>query len=115
MKSIDELKLEADMPVVATDHQGFITYVNDRFTAVFGWTLAEIAGQNITVIIPDGFHDSHHIGFSRFLATEKSTILNHPLQLKGVTKDGREIAAEHFIRAEQHQGQWIFCATLRPL
>ncbi|MCF2147697.1 PAS domain S-box protein [Desmonostoc muscorum LEGE 12446] len=115
MKSIGELKLETDVPVVATEHQGFITYVNERFTAVFGWNAAEIIGQNITTIIPEGFHAPHHLGFSRFLSTEKSTILNHPLQLKGITKDGKEIEAEHFIQAEQHQGQWVFWATLRPL
>jgi hypothetical protein len=57
----------------------------------------------------------HHLGFSRFLSTQKSTILNHPLQLKGVTKAGQEIEAEHFIVAEQHQGQWVFAATLHPL
>ncbi len=115
MKSNGDLKLETNVPVVVTDHQGFITYVNDRFTVVFGWTLAEIIGQNITIIIPEGFHAPHHIGFSRFLATEKSTILNHPLKLKGITKAGKEIAAEHFIQAEQQEGRWVFYATLRPL
>lgn len=109
------MKLETEVPVVMTDHQGFIIYVNDCFTSVFGWSAAEIMGQLVTVIIPEGFHESHHLGFSRFLTTQRSTILNHPLRLKGVTKDGREIEAEHLIVAEQHQGQWVFMATLRPL
>lgn len=115
MLTIDQLKLSTDIPVVITDNQGFVTYVNDCFTAVFGWGVTEIIGQNVTVIIPYGFHAPHHLGFSRFLSTQKSTILNHPLQLKGVTKDGREIEAEHFIVAEQHQGKWVFAATLHPL
>jgi PAS domain S-box-containing protein len=115
MRTIAEMKLETQVPVVITDHQGFVTYVNDCFTTVFGWSAAEMRGQMITAIIPMGFHDSHHLGFSRFLSTHKSTILNHPLHLKGITKDGREIEAEHLIMAEQHQGQWVFMATLRPL
>lgn len=115
METIHEMKLETQVPVVMTDHQGFVTYVNDCFTAVFGWRASEIMGQNITAVIPNGFHDSHHLGFSRFLSTQKSTILNHPMRLKGVTKDGREIEAEHLIMAEQYQGQWVFMATLRPL
>jgi PAS domain S-box-containing protein len=114
-QTIDELQLATDAPVVMTDNQGFVIYVNACFTAVFGWSAEEITGQNITVIIPNGFHAPHHLGFSRFLATEKSTILNHPIQLRGITKDGREIEAEHFIVAEQHQGKWIFAATLNPL
>jgi PAS domain S-box-containing protein len=115
MKPLDSLKLQTDVPVVITDQQGFVVYVNDCFTSVFGWGAAEIIGQLITVIIPGGFHDAHHLGFSRFLSTQASTILNHPLQLKGITKDGREIDAEHLITAEQHQGEWQFAAILRPL
>ncbi|MGI2904680.1 PAS domain S-box protein [Tolypothrix sp. VBCCA 56010] len=115
MKTFSEMKLEIDVPIVIADRQGFVIYVNDCFTSVFGWSITEIHGQMITVIIPDGFHAPHHLGFSRFLTTEKSTILNHPLRLVGITKDGREIEAEHLIMAEKHQGEWIFMAMVRPL
>jgi PAS domain S-box-containing protein len=115
MKTIGEIKLETDVPVVVTDNQGFVTYINECFTAVFGWSAEEITGQIITAIIPATFHDSHHLGFSRFLSTQQSSILNHPLLLKGVTKDGREIDVEHLIMAEQQQGQWVFMAILRPV
>lgn len=115
MKTLEKMKLETNVPVVITDEQGFVTYVNDCFTSVFGWSIAEINGQMITVIIPNGFHAPHHLGFSRFLTTSNSTILNHPLRLVGITKDGKEIEAEHLIMAEKHQGKWVFMATLRPL
>ncbi|HEY9639697.1 MAG TPA: PAS domain S-box protein [Coleofasciculaceae cyanobacterium] len=115
METFDQLKLRTDVPVVITDRQGFILEINPYFTSIFGWNSSEIQGKIITVIIPNGFHDAHHLGFSRFLSTEQSTILNHPLQLKAITKNGREIAAEHLIMAEQHQGEWRFAALLRPL
>jgi len=103
------------LPLVVTDHQGFITYINEAFTQIFGWPAAAIIGQPITVIIPNNYHASHHLGFSRFLATQQSVLLDHPIQLKGITRDGHEIDLEHWIRAEQHQGQWTFWATLSPL
>lgn len=115
MTQLDQFKQRIDVPVVITDAQGFITYINPCFTTVFGWEADEVLGQMITIVIPIGFHDSHHLGFSRFLSTRQSKILNHPLHLKGITKSGAEIAAEHLITAEQHQGEWIFMATLRPL
>lgn len=115
MTILEQIKQRTDVPVMVTDQQGFVTYVNERFCAVFGWSAAEIRGQLITAIIPDSFHASHHLGFSRFLTTQKSTILNHPMRLKGVTRDGRQIEAEHLIAAEEHQGEWVFMATLRPL
>ncbi|MGD1902763.1 MAG: PAS domain S-box protein [Geitlerinemataceae cyanobacterium] len=112
--TIEQLK-ERDVPVVVADSEGVITNVNAQFEVVFGWSLVEIVGQPLTVILPVFFRDSHNLGFSRFSATGTSTILNHPLNLKAVTKDGREIESEHFIVAEKQNGSWVFAATLRPL
>ena len=115
MKSIEEISGYTDVPVVIADQQGRITQVNQSFETVFGWRRQEIIGQPLTVIIPKQLHDSHHLGFSRFLTTGAATLLNQPLSLKAVTKAGREFEAEHTIVAEQRQGRWVFGATIRPL
>lgn len=115
METIDELKVKSPFPVIVTDHQGIVLEVNSHFEAFFGWSAAEIVGQSLTLILPVYFRDSHHLGFSRFTATGISTILNHPLKLKALTKERGEVLSEHFIIAEQKNGNWIFAATLRPL
>ena len=115
MKTVDEMLRETDMPVVVADYQGLITHVNARFEAVFGWQGQEIIGKPLTTIIPRRLHDAHHLGFSRFLTTGTTTLLNQPLNLQAVTKAGQEIEAEHLIVAEQRQGQWVFAASIRPL
>ncbi|MEP0869949.1 PAS domain-containing protein [Trichocoleus desertorum AS-A10] len=115
MKTIEEIKLQAELPVLVTDEQGLIIYANEPFRAVFGWDDDEVLGHTLEVIIPRSFHDSHHLGFSRFAMTEQSKVLNHPLKLKAVKKDGTEIEAEHFITAEKLAGNWFFAAILRPL
>ncbi|MBD1861682.1 MULTISPECIES: PAS domain-containing protein [Trichocoleus] len=115
MMTLQELTTTTDVPVLITDHQGFITFVNSAFQATFGWQSEEILGQPLTVVIPTSYHDSHHLGFARFTLTEQPTIMNHPLRLMAVTQDGREILSEHFITAEQQLGQWMFGAILRPL
>ena len=111
--TLDELRRQSGAVIVA-DHQGLVTEVNAAFERLFGWSSAEIKGKPLTTIIPPSFHDSHHLGFSRFLTTGKPTLLNQPLKLKAITKDGREFEAEHFIVAEQVGGQWCFGATIRP-
>ena len=115
MKTIDEIMQESQLPVVVADHQGLITHVNPPFEAVFGWRKDDILGRPLTVIIPKTLHDAHHLGFSRFLTSGKPTLLNQPLKLKAVTKDGREFESEHFIVAQMQDGQWVFGATIRPL
>ncbi len=115
MLTIEQLKQESTLPMIMTDDQGIVIYVNALFEATYGWNYSDIVGQTLTLILPTYFQDAHHLGFSRFSATGVSTILNHPLQLKTVTKDNREIESEHFIIAEKQEGHWVFAATLRPL
>ncbi|MEB3161532.1 MAG: PAS domain S-box protein [Synechocystis sp.] len=115
---LSELKQQCQIsgdPYVITDNQGIVLDVNDDFEDIFGWQASEIKGQHVTVVLPATFRDAHHLGFSRFTATEISTILNHPLQLKALTKAGEEILSEHFIVAEKQADQWYFAARLRPL
>lgn len=112
--SIEQLK-QGDLPFVVANQSGIIVDVNFHFEAVFGWTATEIIGQPLAVLLPAFFRDAHNLGFARFSATGTSTVLNHPLNLKAVTKDDREIESEHFIIAERKGDEWLFAATLRPL
>ena len=73
------------------DSQGLVTDVNAHFEQMTGWKKEEIIGELISVILPSYFRESHHMGFSRFTATGVSAILNHPLELKVITKDNQEI------------------------
>ncbi len=114
MVTIDELK-QRTVPVVVANYMGKIVDVNEPFEQVFGWIAGEIIGQPLTVILPSIFHDAHNLGFARFSAAGTSTILNHPLHLKAITKTGQELESEHFIIAEKHNGEWLFAATLSPL
>ena len=113
--TIDEAMRETAVPVVVADDQGLITYVNQRFERVFGWRPGEIVGSPLTMVIPKAFHDAHNLGLSRFLLTGKPVLLNRPIALKAVTRDGQELEAEHYIVAEQRQGRWVLGATIRPL
>lgn len=115
MSIIDELKLEENVPVVMADQNSHIIYVNHKFEEVFKWSSNEVLGKPLTIIIPHNLHDAHNLGFSRFLTTEKSVILNQTLELKAIDKNGVIFSAEHFIQSEKHDGSWIFAATIRPL
>lgn len=115
MKTINEIKAETKLPVIITNQQGFITYINSAFHAVYGWSDEELLGLPVEVVIPQSLHDSHRLSFSRFVMTEKAKILNHPLLLKVVKKDGKEIESEHFITAEKQGETWFFAAMISPV
>ena len=89
--------------------------VNEAFRQTYGWLDVEIVGEPIGKILPESFRTAHQFGFSRFQATEQSTILAHPLRLNTLCADGRSLVSEHFIVAEKRPEGWIFAATLTPL
>lgn len=100
-------------PTVLADRSGVITYVNQRFMECYGWS-AKIVGTSLTRIIPAHFHDSHNMGFSRFLVTGRSRIANHPMEAPVRRGDGRLALAEHLIVVEKIQGEWVIGASLKP-
>ncbi len=112
---IEEVQARTDVPVISVDNRGYVTAINDGFRAAFGWETSDLVGAPLSTIIPTDFRDTHQLGFSRFLATGQPTLLEQPLRLKIVTRDGREQEAEHYIVAAQHDGSWVFAATIRPL
>lgn len=104
-----------DRPFVLADHLGRVVAINPAFQEAFGWSQADLAGTPLSRILPEAFQMSHQLGFSRFQATEQSTILAHPLRLKTICSDGRAVVSEHFIVAEKQNDAWLFGATLTPL
>lgn len=106
---------QSDRPFVLADNLGNVLRFNAAFTEVYGWTGEQLIGEPLGLILPDAFRMSHQFGFSRFQATEQSTILAHPLRLKTLCANGREIVSEHFIVAEKGDDGWVFGATLTPL
>lgn len=104
-----------DRPFVLANALGEVVAINAAFQATYGWTEDQLRGQSLSLILPGAFQMSHQLGFSRFQATEQSTILAHPLRLKTVCADGTEVVSEHFILGEKREAGWVFGATLTPL
>lgn len=114
-KTVDDIMAEKKLPVVAIDGQGLITYVNESFVKAYGWYKQDIIGQVITVIMPSHMRDAHNFGFSRFLITEQARILDKPLTLPVLCKNGTVTTAEHYITGDKRHNTWRFAATIIPV
>lgn len=111
---LKSLRKVESVPVVLADRRGAITYVNQCFLDSFGWT-RDVIGCSLTLIIPAPFHDSHNMGFSRFLVTGRSRIAEHPMEAPVRRGDGETAIAEHLILVEKIDGEWVVGARLKPV
>jgi len=112
MKTVAEIKAITDIPAVTTNTEGDIDFVNQAFLERFNWDEDKILGQNITVIIPDDYHDAHNMGFSRFLTTNEPKILGQDLPLAAKDSKGDLHDVTVHIVAEKNGDAWAFAATL---
>ena len=112
MKTLAEIKAISDQPVVTANEEGRITFANPPFLSTFGWDEESLVGQPLTMIIPPEYHDAHNLGFSRFLVSNKSTILNQDLPLQARDRNGNLHNITIHIVAERAGEHWEFAALI---
>ena len=112
MNDFQRIIAEKDYPVIIADKDGMIIQVNEAFNKCFAWTEDALIGQMTSSIIPENLRDAHNLGFSRFLISEKPTLLNKDLDLEILKGDGKTIKARHFISAQKDPEGWTFAAKI---
>lgn len=114
MNKIVELTNIKDVPVVISDRTGLVVYANSCFLETYQWT-KELIGSSLNRIIPTAFHDSHNMGFSRFLITGNSRISDHVVEAAVVMGDGRRRWSKHLIVVEKIEDNYLIGAKLIPM
>lgn len=106
---------EQAIPVAAADHEGVVFFINTCFEEEYGWFKDDLIGNFITKFIPPHIRNAHNIGFSRFLTTEQSHILEKEMSLPVYCKDGTIRDATHFITSKKIDGKWRFASLINPV
>jgi PAS domain S-box-containing protein len=95
--------------IVTINDNGVITFINAGAMEIFGYREDEMLGQNITMLMPEGFRSQHKEGFGRFLTTGQRNISWKAVELPGLHRDGHEIQLELSF-AEYNKGS-VRCFT----
>jgi PAS domain S-box-containing protein len=113
--TFDRLIATTVLPLVVADEMGMIRMVNREFEQNWAWPSDELVGKGLGAIVPEGYRDAHHAGFSRFLVSGRGTLLDQPLVLPVMRGDGLAMPAEVCLHADNLTGRWRFAATAKPL
>lgn len=115
MITIQNLYDEQDIPVVIVNNQGDIKYTNKTFNELFVYDELTILSKNILDIIPPNLRDAHNIGFSRYVNTKESKIMNQHLELQAIKSTGEIFVATHYIISEMVDDEMLVGATIKPV
>lgn len=101
---------------VSMDSRGRIVEWNLEAERLLGWSREEACGQTVRdLIVPPESRDAHAHGLGRFLDTGQSRLLNQPVEVSAVTRDGRRVPVELTIAATGDGAGNTFNASLRDI
>jgi PAS domain S-box-containing protein len=102
--------------VITMDHRGDIVEVNEATERTFGYTAAEMIGNELAALmVPPDLREAHRRGVQRYIETGQERVINHPLELMAMRKDGSEFPVELAITRPDLPGPPLFCGYVRDI
>ena len=102
--------------VVQMDFDGYITGWNHQAEKIFGWSAEEILEHTIEqTIIPERYREAHRNGMQRYLGSGKSSVLNNPVEMYALHRDGHEFPVELSISVIDSTDLQEFNAYIRDI
>jgi PAS domain S-box-containing protein len=101
--------------ILTIDAASTIRFANPAAERLFGYQMADLVGEPLTVLMPPGLHDAHRRGLSRYLETGERHVPWDHMELPGRHRNGTALALEiAFGEFEQH-GERLFAGAIRDI
>lgn len=99
--------------MLVVDQRGRLLWLNAQVERMFGYTRAELVGQNAEVLVPDRFRAEHPAHRSSFFAQPVARPMGAGRELFGRRKDGTELPVEIGLTPiSTAQGPQVLCSIV---
>ncbi|MCA9037673.1 MAG: PAS domain S-box protein [Planctomycetaceae bacterium] len=88
--------------IISIDSRGMIQTINRSAERLFGYTRAEVIGQNVNMLMPSPYREEHDGYLRRYLKTGERRILDSVRELVARRKDGTTFPVEVSITEVDH-------------
>ena len=101
--------------IVLGDESGNILSWNGAAEKMFGYSIEEVIGQPLTLLMPSRYHQAHQEGLARVRTTHQTKVIGHTVELTGLRKDGREFPIELSLSYSQVENKIFYCGIVRDI
>ncbi|MBI3902623.1 MAG: PAS domain S-box protein [Nitrosomonadales bacterium] len=101
--------------IISVDSLGNIVNWNPCAERMFGYTGAEIIGQQVIRLVPEHFRQRHQSGLAKLAAGGEPRILGRTMELTGLHKNGGEFPLELSLAQWETSGGKFFTAIIRNI
>jgi PAS domain S-box-containing protein len=101
--------------IITIGEDSHIIYVNRAAQHIFGYTVEEMTGADLTMLMPDYLRHLHQAGFQRYVETGRKHINWDGVELPGLHRDGHEIPVEISFSEFIGSGKRYFTGIVRDI
>lgn len=105
----------ATVAIFVIDEESTISFANPAVERMFGFTVEEMVGRSISMLMPAEQRPLHHEGIRRYLASGRRNVAWEGVEFPALTKDGRDILLEISIGEFVRQGKRYFTGIARDI
>jgi len=111
-RSITETASDA---IITINIHGEIVNWNRAAQKIFGYSIEEVLGKNITRLMPERFREAHQKGMKRVSSVGQLSYPGRTYETIGLRKDGTEFPVELSISCWKAKHDWFFTGILRDI
>jgi two-component system cell cycle sensor histidine kinase/response regulator CckA len=101
--------------IISIDQNSTILFANPAAEKIFGYSLSEILGQQVTLLMPEYLRHLHKSAVQAYMTTGQKHMSWTGLQLTGLHKSGAEIPLEISFGEHVRDSKHIFTGILRDV
>lgn len=102
-------------PIITINEKGIIEYVNPATVQLFQYTIDELIGQNISILMPSPDRERHDLYMKHYLETGEKKIIGIGREVTALSKSGRLIPVRLAVSEAWVGEKRFFIGTLHDL
>ena len=101
--------------MVVIDHRGVVQSFSTAAERLFGYSPAEVCGQNVKMLMPSPYREQHDGYLDRYMTTGERRIIGIGRVVVGLRKDGSTFPMELSVGEVNQNGRRLFTGFIRDL
>ncbi len=101
--------------IISIDRQGIIQTVNPAAKEIFGYSSAEMVGQNVKMLMPEPYASEHDDYLTNFYTTGDAKVIGIGREVVGQRKDGSTFPLELAVSEMEVHGELMFTGIVRDI
>ena len=101
--------------IITIDERGHIETFNPAAERIFGYTVEEVVGENIHILMPEPYHEEHDGYLQAYHETGRRRIIGIGREVSGLRKDGTTFPMDLAVSEVKVEGRTVFAGIVRDI